>query len=102
MTTETAAILDRVWHLLNIRVGTRKASGRRADLPEVRVQSVRLGIDELDHVFAVTRQSLLYGAIFEQRSDDWILSGEWLELPVACRIRNGNAEPVERLGQLLL
>ena len=89
-------------HLLNIRVRTRKAAGRRAYLPEIRVQSPRHRIDHLDHVFTVTRERLLHGAIFKQRSDNRVFRREWLEFPVARRFRNRNTEAVECFRQLLL
>src|SRR6185295_12412234 len=100
--TETAPVLDRVRHLLNIRVRTCEAAGRRAYLPEIRMQTVRHRIDHLDHVFTVTRQRFLHGAIFEQRADDRILDGQRLKLPVARRIGNRNAKTSQRLSQLLL
>src|SRR6185295_1351895 len=78
VTTETAPVLNRMRHLLNIRVSTRKPSRRRADLSKVCVQAFGQGIDQLDHVFAVTRQRFLNRAVLEQRADDRILRGERL------------------------
>jgi hypothetical protein len=78
ITGETASILDRMRHLLNVRIGTRKPARRRSYLSKVSMQTFRYGIDQFDHVFSVTRQSLLHGAVFEQRANDWILRGEWL------------------------
>src|SRR6185369_3156189 len=78
MTTETAPVLNRVRHLLNIRVGTREPARRRADLSKVCVQAFGHGIDQLDHVFAVTRQRFLNGAVLEEGANDRILRGERL------------------------
>src|SRR6185503_10363201 len=49
MTAETPAILNRVRHLLNVWIRACKTPGRRADLPEVRMQTFRDGIDHVDH-----------------------------------------------------
>src|SRR5919205_239192 len=76
MTTETTPVLNRMRHLLNVRISTRKSSGRGADLAKIRVQAFGHGIDQSDHVLTVTRQRLLHGAVFEQRPDDRILRGE--------------------------
>src|SRR6185295_19612424 len=66
MTTETAPVFNRMRHLLNIRISTRKPSRRRADLSKVCVQAFGHGIDQLDHVFAVTRQRFMNRAVLEQ------------------------------------
>jgi len=91
-----------VRHLLDVWIGAGKTSRRRADLTEVSVQTPGHGIDEVDHVSAVTRQRLLDRAVFEQRRDHRILRGEWLQFPVARRIGQRNAEPVQGPRQLLL
>src|SRR5215211_6438634 len=73
ITTEASPVLDRVWHLLDVRISARKPAGRRAYLPEIRVQTFRYGIDHFDHIRAVTRECLLNRAIYKQRSDNRIL-----------------------------
>src|SRR5437868_9304374 len=102
VTAETSPVFDRMRHLVNIRIRAGKPARRRADLAEVSMQTLRHGIDHLDHVLTVTRQRFLHGAIFVQRPDNWIFGRERLKLPVACRLRNGNAETRERPCQLLL
>src|SRR5688500_20275282 len=93
MATETSTVLDRMRHLLNVWVRAGEPPRGRADLPEISVQTSRYGIDQLDHVLTVTRERLLHCAVFEQDPDDRIVDRERLQLPVACRIRHGNAEP---------
>ena len=55
MTAETTTVLNRVRHLLNVWIRAGKSSRRRANLTEVSMQTFRYGIDQLDHVLAVTR-----------------------------------------------
>jgi hypothetical protein len=86
-----------VRHLLDVRIRAREPARRRANLPEVGVQTFRYGIDQLDHVLPVTRQCLLDRAVFEQRADDGIVDGERLQFPVTRRVGYRNTEPVERL-----
>src|SRR6266851_6777601 len=89
-------------YLLNVRIRAREAPGRRPDLAEVGVQPASLGTDELEHVLAIAGQRLLHRAVFEQLRDYRILRGERLQLPVASRIRERNAEPIQRVGHLQL
>ena len=89
-------------HLLNVWISAGKASGRRANLTKIRVQTASLRTDELDHVLAIARQRFLHRAVFEQLSDDRILRGERLQFPVARRIGERNAEPVQGVGDLQL
>jgi hypothetical protein len=58
-------VLDRVRHLLHVRMGTRESSGRCADLVEVGVDAAGDGIDLGEDVFAVAGERLLDGAVFE-------------------------------------
>ena len=67
MAAETTPVLNRVRHLLDVRVSAGEASGRRSDLAKVSMQTFCYGIDHFDHVCSVTRERLLHGAIFEQR-----------------------------------
>ena len=102
MTAKAATVFRRVRHLLNVWVRTGESSGRRADLTKVSMQTAGRRIDELDHVLTVTGQRLLHRAVFKQRCDNRILGRQRLQFPVARRIGNGNAEPFQRLGQLLM
>src|SRR5207302_6496714 len=102
MAHEAAPTLKRMRHLLNVWIRAGEAPGRRADLAKVRVQAASLWIDKLNHVLAVTSQSLLHRPVLKELCDDWILQSQRLQLPIARRVRQRNAEASQRFGHLLL
>src|SRR6267378_3095851 len=102
MSGETAPVFNRMWHLLNVWVGTRESSGRRSNLAKIGVQSVGRGIDQINHVLTVTGQRLLHSTVFKERCDNRILGGQRLKFPVSGRIGNTDTQTFQRFGQLLM
>src|SRR6266536_3000807 len=54
MPHEATTILEGVRDLLNIWIRAGEAAGRRANLAKVRVQPASFGVDELNHILAIT------------------------------------------------
>src|SRR6266496_916442 len=74
MPHEATTILEGVRDLLNIWIRAGEAAGRRANLAKVRVQPASFGVDELNHILAITGQRLLHRAVLEQLRYHRILS----------------------------
>src|SRR6185369_8949065 len=102
MSAKTTPVFHGVGNLLNIWVGTSKPSRWCADLTEVSMQAFRYRIDQFDHVLTVARQRLLHRAVFKEGFNDRILRGQRLQLPITCRVGNGNTESGKRLIHLLM
>ena len=70
-------------HLLDVWICAGEPARRCANLAKVSMQTLRYGIDQLNHVLAVTRQRLLHCAVLKQRLDYWILSCQRLHFPIS-------------------